>query len=156
MLKKLIIIKLVSLLVFICIGMSYAAEEEPGAKPGGAMKGKSSKGTRIYGVVLEVTDNTLKISLEKGAAAATMSEISVMVNEKTKVRSGKEAKTPADIKADDRVRVWYKEQDGKNVASSVQILKPKKGKAKKEEMKKEEMKEQGSQMEESSTEKKQN
>lgn len=141
MVKKLLTLILV--LTFLSVGISYAAEEQPGmsqpstseTKPSTSEKKAPSKsrrapGTRVYGMVKEMTDNTLKLTLEKGTSSTTPEEISVVVNDKTKIRGGREVKTTADIKSGEHVMVWYREEGGQKVATSVRILQAKRMKAK--------------------------
>jgi len=130
--KKFYFSTLIIALVLVCIGVSYAAEDPANTTPAAPEKKAASKSTKVYGTVKEVTDNTLKLNLEKGATNTTPEELSVVLNDKTKISSGKEVKTAADIKAGEQVMVWYKEKDGEKVASSVRILKSKKMKSMKE------------------------
>jgi hypothetical protein len=147
MIRKLL--TLVLMLIFTFTGISYAAEEQSGAqepstsgsKPSVSetkpaekkvpSKARRAPGVRVYGTVKEMTDNTLKLTLEKGTTSTTPEEISVVVNDKTKIRRGREAKTMADIKSGEHVMVWYREEEGQKVATSVRILQAKGMRAKK-------------------------
>lgn len=154
MTKKLYISILVILLTFVYIGASYTAEDQPSTTPP-ATKKKKAPVTKIHGIVKEMSDNTLKITLEKGATN-TPEEVSVVLNDKTKVRKGKEEVTTEEIKAGEQVTVNYREQDGEKVASFVRILVGKKKKAMKEEPAQQEPAQGESTQEQPSTEGQQN
>lgn len=154
MLKKLQVVILVFLLAFVHISIGYTAEDQPGATP--AKSKKKAPVTRIYGVVKEMTDNTLKVTLEKGATTTTPEEMSITLNDKTKIRKGRNLATIEDIKMGEQVMVNYREQDGEKVASFVRILVGKKKKAMKEAPMPEEPAQEEPRQEEPSTEGEQN
>jgi Cu/Ag efflux protein CusF len=91
------------MLVFVMTSISFAAEKKAAAK-------------HTVGNVAAV-DETAKTITVKGKKH----EVMVSVNDKTKIMAGKDAKTLADVKTGETVSVKYKEENGKNIAESVDI-----------------------------------
>lgn len=142
--KKTIAIVLSLLFVFAIASVSFAAEAKKEAAPAKkeaapaekkeAAPAKAKKGT-VSGEVMAIDAKASTLTV-KGPKKG---DVVVSVTDKTKIMSGKDKKTLADIKAGDKVKVAYTEAEGKNTASSVTIepAAAKKAAPKKEEPKKE-------------------
>ncbi|GAB4487856.1 MAG: hypothetical protein OHK006_17540 [Thermodesulfovibrionales bacterium] len=104
------------------------AEEKKAAAPAEKKEApKKAVKKQITGEVkaVDAKANTLTVAKDK-------KEVTVSVDDQTKITAGKDKKTLADVKAGDKVTVKYEEVDGKATAKSVVI---KAAPAKKEEKK---------------------
>jgi hypothetical protein len=108
--KKAIVYVLAMTLVFAFASLTVAAEKKEAAP---AVK---TAYHHITGDVVSVdaAANTIVVKEKKG-------DITVMVNDKTVIMSGKDKKTLADIKAGEVATVKYTEADGKKTAAHVEI-----------------------------------
>jgi len=88
-------------LVFAFASLSFAA-------------GKKAAVQQVRGEVsaVDTTANTITVKGKKG-------DVTISVNDKTKIMAGTEKKALADIKVGDKVTVKYTEADGKNIAKSI-------------------------------------
>ncbi|MBI5050195.1 MAG: hypothetical protein HZC11_04795 [Nitrospirae bacterium] len=119
--KKAIAIVLALTLVFAVTSLTIAAEKKEAApmekkEMAPAMKPAAKHVTGDV-VSVDAAANTVVVKGKKG-------DITVQVNDKTKITSGKGKKTLADIKAGENVAVNYTEADGKNTAKSIDIKVP--------------------------------
>lgn len=117
--KKVIAIVLSVIFIFAFATLTIAAEEKKAAAPAEkkeAAPAKGKKGT-VTGEVMAIDAkaNTLTVKGPKKG------DVAVTVTDKTKITAGKDAKTMADIKAGDKVKVAYTEAEGKNTANSINI-----------------------------------
>jgi len=111
--KKVIAIIVSALFVLSVAGLSFAAEQK--AAPA-AEKKAPAKVKQVTGEVaaVDAAAKTLTIKGKKG-------DVSLMADDKTTVKVGKEKKTLADVKAGDKATVKYVEMDGKNTAKSIVV-----------------------------------
>ena len=118
--KKAIAIMLSVSLIFALTVVSFAAEKQ-GAAPAGkeAIAVKKATTKQVTGEVaaVDVQANKLTVKGKKG-------DVTISVDDKTKITAGKEKKALADIKAGNKVTVKYAEADGKNTAKSIDIKVP--------------------------------
>lgn len=98
--KKTIAIILSLMFVFVLTAVSFAAE-------------KTAK-KQVTGIVTAVDANTITVKKAK-------TEVTAAINDKTKVMSGKDMKTLADVKVGDKVTVKYAAADGNNVAKKIEL-----------------------------------
>lgn len=117
--KRAIAVVLALMFALTLTGLSFAAEtkEAPAVE-----KKEASK--HITGDVTAVDAKAMTITVK-----SKKHEVTVSVNDKTKITAGKDAKTFADVKAGETVSVKYTATDGKNVAGSVDIHAAKKQEA---------------------------
>jgi Cu/Ag efflux protein CusF len=110
--KKATILFLTVILLFAFISISFAAE----ATKAEQMPTEKSKVKQITGeiITLDLKAGTLTVKSKR-------QEVSLLTDNKTIIRLGKEKKTLADIKSGEKVKVRYMEVDGKNVAKSIAI-----------------------------------
>jgi hypothetical protein len=120
--KKVIAIVVSIVFVLSFAGLSFAADkaakmEEKKSPVEAADKKAPAKITTIKGEVaaVDAKANTVTVKVKKG-------DVTVTTDAKTKVVMGKEKKTVADVKAGDKVKVQYKEVDGKMMAKSIAIM----------------------------------
>ena len=126
--KKAIAIVISLLFVFAITSVTFAAEakkEAPVKEEKKVEKKASPKQVTGEVAAVDAKANTLTVKGKKG-------DVTVSVDDKTKIMAGKDKKTLADVKAGDKVTVKYVEADGKNTAKHVEI---KAAPAKKEEKK---------------------
>jgi len=121
--KKALALIISVLFVFAVTSMSFAAETKAApaavpAKAAPAMEEKKApaKVKQVTGDVtaVDVKAKTITVKGKRG-------DVTAMVDDKTKIMMGKDMKTLADIKACDKVKVKYKEADGKMMAKSIAI-----------------------------------
>jgi Cu/Ag efflux protein CusF len=111
------------------LSISFAAEkvaEQKGTIP--AKAEEKATATQAPAIVKQVTgdvkgvDTKAKtITITKGQGDKLVETV-LVVDDKTKIMSGKEQKKFADVKAGDKVRVKYSEVDGKNMAKRIQVI----------------------------------
>ena len=117
--KKSIALILALTVMFAFASLTIAAEKKeaaaPAAKEAAAPAMKMAR-HQVTGDVVSVdaAANTVVVKGKKG-------DVTVMVNDKTKIMSGKEKKTLADVKAGEKALVLYTEADGKNTAAHIEI-----------------------------------
>lgn len=111
--KRAISVVLALLFVFVITSVSLAVEEK-------AMPAEKPKVKQVTGNVKAVDTITKTITVTK-MVKGKAEEITVNVDDKTKIVMDKEKKTLADVKVGDKVTVKYKEVEGKNIAKSVAI-----------------------------------
>ncbi|MEW6109522.1 MAG: DUF5666 domain-containing protein [Nitrospirota bacterium] len=120
--KKAIAILLSVVFIFAMTAVSFAAEKA--AAPAVEKKAEATAPAKAAEKKIQVTGDVAAVD----AKASTITvkgkkgEIVASVNDKTKITSGKDKKTLADVKVGDKVRVKYVEADGKNTAKSIAIL----------------------------------
>jgi len=109
--KKVIAVLLSMLLVIAFSGVLLAQKEK--AAP--AEKKEAAPVRR------QITGEVSTVDVEANTVTVKKAERVVLlhVTEKTRIIIGKEKKTIADLKVGDRVRAKYKEENGRNVASSI-------------------------------------
>jgi len=113
--KKAIAIIVSLVFVFVLTAVSFA--EETGAAPAGEQTTvKKADKKQVTGEVITVDTVANTITVKK-----PKKEVTVSVDDKTKVMTGKDKKTFADVKVGDKVTVKYTTADGKNTAQSVDI-----------------------------------
>jgi len=103
--KKVLAIIVSALYILSIAGFSFAAEKKAPAK----VKPVSGEVTAV-----DAMAKTITVKGKQG-------EVSLVVDDKTMVKIGKEKKSLADVKAGDKATVKYVEMDGKNVAKSIAI-----------------------------------
>jgi ribosomal protein S1 len=103
------------LFVFAVASISFAAEEKKAAPAPMEMK-DAKKVKQVTGEVVAV-DAKAKTVTVKGKK----SEVTALVDDKTKIMMDKEVKTLADLKAGDKVTLKYSDVDGKIMAKSIAI-----------------------------------
>jgi Cu/Ag efflux protein CusF len=84
------------------------------------MPAEKPKVKQVTGDVKSVDMNAKTLTVVKVVRGKT-EETVVTVDDKTKIRMGKEKKTLADVKVGDKVVAKYTEVEGKNLAKSVAI-----------------------------------
>lgn len=117
--KKAIAFMLTLTALFAFTSLTFAADSKaaaPTVKEAAAPAMKPAH-HQVTGDVVSVdaAANTVVVKGKKG-------DVTVMVNDKTKIMSGKEKKTLADIKAGERAMVKYTEADGKNTAVHIEFI----------------------------------
>ena len=121
--KKTIAFVLALTALFAFTSLTFAADKKETAAPATATATKAAAAPAVKPARHQVTGNVVSVD----AAANTVvvkgkkGDVTVMVNDKTKIMSGKEKKTLADIKAGDKVMAKYTEADGKNTAVQIEI-----------------------------------
>ncbi|MBI5409396.1 MAG: hypothetical protein HZA14_08525 [Nitrospirae bacterium] len=112
--KKAIAVVLSLVFVFALTSLSLAAEKK--AAPAEKKEASHAMKESVTGDVTAV-DAKAKMLTVKGKTG----DVSVSVDDKTKITAGKEAKTLADLKTGDKVTVKYIVTDGKNTAKKIEI-----------------------------------
>jgi len=135
--KKVISIVVSLLFVFAMSAASFAAEKAAANKEAAPMEkaekaSKKAAHKQVTGEVASV-DAAAKTITVKGKKG----EVTVSVDEKTKIMEGKAKKTLEDVKAGAKVTVKYTEAEGKNTAKSVMMKAAKKMEKKEKTEKKE-------------------
>jgi Cu/Ag efflux protein CusF len=121
--KKAVSIILALLFVFAITSISFAVEEKKAAPATEekAMPAEKTKVKQVTGDVKAVDMKAKTITVTKtmkGKAEETVAT----VDDKTKIMMGEEKKALADVKVGEKVKVVYKEVEGKNVAKSITIM----------------------------------
>lgn len=121
--KKAVSIILALLFVFAITSISFAVEEKKAAPATEekAMPAVKAKVKQVTGDVKAVDMKAKTITVTKtmkGKAEETVAT----VDDKTKIMMGEEKKALADVKVGEKVKVVYKEVEGKNVAKSITIM----------------------------------
>ena len=112
--KKVVSIIVALLFVFSITSLSFAVEGQK------TMPAEKPKVKQVTGDVKSVDMNAKTLSVVKIVRGKT-EETVVTVDDKTKIRMGKEKKTLADVKVGNKVVAKYTEVEGKNLAKSVAI-----------------------------------
>ncbi len=112
--KKTITIVLSLIFVFALASLSIAAEKKAASAAAAPAKAEASK--QVIGNVSAVDVNAKTLTV-KGRKA----DVTVFIDDKTKIMAGKDTKTLADIKVGDKTSIKYTEADGKNTAKSIAI-----------------------------------
>jgi ribosomal protein S1 len=108
---------IVSLLFVLSVaGLSFAAEKVA-MEPAKAMEKKAPVKIKWLSGEVSAVDAAANTVTVKGKKA----EVTLDVNDKTKITMGHEKKTLAQLKVGDRVSTRYSEVEGKNVAKSMAI-----------------------------------
>jgi Cu/Ag efflux protein CusF len=115
--KKVVSIIVALLFVFSITSLSFAVEGQK------TMPAEKPKVKQVTGDVKSVDMNAKTLTVVKMMKGKT-EETVVTVDDKTKIRMGKEKKTLADVKVGDKVIAKYIEVDGKNLAKVVAIKPP--------------------------------
>lgn len=78
---------------------------------------------RIKSITKEVTGEILSIDLEKNLLTMKTKngEMTFRLNEKTKIKIRKEEKNISDLKEGDKIKVYYTNVDGKDLAEIIMI-----------------------------------
>ena len=107
------------------------AEPAKAAEPAKKAKKASEKVKKVTGEVtaVDAKANTVTVKGKKG-------DVTVEVTADTKITSGKETKTLADVMAGEKATAKYVEKDGKNTARSIDVKAAAKKEEKEEEPKK--------------------
>lgn len=113
--KKALALIISVLFVFAVASISFAAEEKK-AEPAPMEMKDAKKVKQVTGEVAAV-DVKAKTVTVKGKK----SDITAVVDDKTKIMMDKEVKTIADLKAGDKVTLKYSDVDGKMIAKSIAI-----------------------------------
>jgi len=121
--KKAVSIILALLFVFAITSVSFAVEEKKAAPATEekAVPVEKPKVKQVTGDVKAVDMKAKAITVTKmmkGKAEETVAT----VDDKTKIMMGEEKKALADVKVGEKVKVVYKEVEGKNVAKSITIM----------------------------------
>ena len=103
------------LLMLVVFGLSIATEQSTGQKSTTDIKHKHT----VKGTVksIDFDDQTITITRRN-------KDVSLVVNDETKILMGKKSKTLSDIKVGQKTRVTYDEVDGNRIAKIVSIRKP--------------------------------
>jgi len=122
--KKILSVVLSLVFVFAVTSISFAAENKEAVaaapvveqKEAATAKKEKAKSTQVTGEItaVDAAANTFTVKGRKG-------DVTLSVDDKTKIMAGKEVKTLADLKAGEKVTVKYIETDGKNMAKGVKI-----------------------------------
>jgi len=121
--KRILSVVLSLIFVFAVTSMAFAAETKDAAaapaveqKETAAPAKEAAKRVQVTGEItaLDAAAKTFTVKGRKG-------DVALSIDDKTKIKAGKEAKTLADLKAGDKVTVKYTETDGKNMAKSIEI-----------------------------------
>jgi hypothetical protein len=123
MMKKILGIILIVLFAFTVTTIAYAAEERkasPAPTVPAAAPAEKTKIKQITGEVKAVDTRAMTITVMK-KMKDQVKEITAVVNDKTKITMGKDKKTIADLKVEDKVTLKYTESAGKNMAKSIAI-----------------------------------
>ncbi len=127
--KKTVSIIVSLLFTLSVLSISFAAEkvaEQRGTVP--AKAEEKATATQAPAIVKQVTGDVKGVDVKAKTITVTKKkgdkivEAVLIVDDKTKIMSGKEQKKFADVKAGDKVRIKYSEVDGKNMAKSIQII----------------------------------
>jgi Cu/Ag efflux protein CusF len=121
--KKAVSISLALLFVFAITSVSFAAEEKKTAPATEekAMPAVKAKVKQVTGDVKAVDMKAKTITVTK-MMKDKAEETVATVDDKTKIMMGEEKKALADVKVGEKVKVVYKEVEGKNVAKSITIM----------------------------------
>jgi Cu/Ag efflux protein CusF len=121
--KKAVSIILALLFVFAITSVSFAAEEKKTAPATEekAMPAVKAKVKQVTGDVKAVDMKAKTITVTK-MMKDKAEETVATVDDKTKIMMGEEKKALADVKVGEKVKVVYKEVEGKNVAKSITIM----------------------------------
>ncbi|OGW23976.1 MAG: hypothetical protein A2X59_13520 [Nitrospirae bacterium GWC2_42_7] len=112
--KKAIAIIVSLMFVFALTAVSFA--EETAAPAAEQTTAKKAEKKQVTGEVTAVDAKANTLTVKKGK-----DEVTVTVDDKTKIMAGKDKKTLADVKVSDKVTVRYKIADGSNVAKSIEL-----------------------------------
>jgi Cu/Ag efflux protein CusF len=113
--KKAILIVVALLFVFSITSLSFAVEGQK------AMPAEKPEVEHVGGDVKSVDMKAKTLTVVK-MLRGKIEEIVVTVDDKTKIKMGKEKKTLADVKVGDKVIAKYTEVEGKNLAKSIAIV----------------------------------
>lgn len=127
--KKTIAIIVSLLFVLSLAGLSFAAEKAaaPAAAPAKAAPAeKKAEPAKIEekkapAKIKQVTGEVKSVDAKAITVKGKKADVTVNVDDKTKIMAGKEKKALADVKAGDKVSVKYTEAEGKNMAKSIAI-----------------------------------
>lgn len=114
--KKILSVVLSLIFVFALTSASFAEENKEAAATPAVEQKEAAKRVQVTGeiAVLDAAAKTFTVKGRKG-------DVTLSVDDKTKITAGRETKTLADLKAGEKVTVKYTESDGKNTAKSVKI-----------------------------------
>lgn len=103
--KQILSVVLSLIFVFAVTSLSFAAEKQEAAKH-----------VQVTGEIaaVDASAKTLTVKGKKG-------DVSISVDEKTKIMAGKDMKALGDLKTGEKVTVKYTESDGKNTAKSIEV-----------------------------------
>ncbi len=121
--KKTIAVVLSLVFILAVTSVTFAAEKQaapataPEKKMEAAPAAKAAE-MHVKGDITAVDAKAMTITV-KGKKG----DVTVMVDDKTEIKVGKDKKTIADLKAGEKVKIKYHEADGKNIAKSVETIK---------------------------------
>ncbi len=127
--KKTIAIIVSLLFVLSIAGLSFAAEKAaaPAAAPAKAAPAEKKaepakmEEKKAPAKIKQVTGEVKSVDAKAITVKGKKADVTVNVDDKTKIMAGKEKKALADVKAGDKVSVKYTEAEGKNMAKSIAI-----------------------------------
>ena len=128
--KKTIAIIVSLLFVLSIAGLSFAAEKAaapaPSPAPEKKMMEKKAEPAKMEekkapAKIKQVTGEVKSVDAKSVTVKGKKADVTVSVDDKTKIMAGKDKKTLADVKAGDKVSVKYTEAEGKNMAKSIAI-----------------------------------
>ena len=117
--KKTIAVVLSLVFILAVTSITFAAEKQaaPATAPEKKMAAPAAKATEMHvkGDITAVDAKAMTVTV-KGKKG----DVTVMVDDKTEFKLGKDKKTIADLKAGEKVKIMYHEADGKNIAKSIE------------------------------------